>query len=540
MSKGKFWLRGSYVVYTGIDGHYWKLPQGQFILNCKLPPQSQVKCSFLDIVTNCVRVNTGLFSSIWISGDAMITLYNMDYKKNPNLKELHSTKKSEINSKYEDLLTNHPEFFDASEMKKESADNYVKKQKQKEKNKKEYTNVKNFDLRDYWDSLSYDQQNNIRDQYDDKSLHEFLNTNVVKPISHSITEYTTDSGGSETRKYEKKMNSFDITFSTSEDNELQVYIDFLVKHKSTFYAKDKSFFGSGDNVEYEYDSAIHLCYSPLSNPNDISEFLQYKFIFDFNSFIKKIKSEDSYVTKSEFNNIMKFLEFFKTKCEEYLKNADTALKSRDTMIEELDTDNNGIIDVAEGSDDFMKLVRKIQNEVKVEDHHMQDFIKLSKYIKQTKKDIQKIFEWIKESQNVEYINEYVGVLKNQINHLESMLLHSISMVVALKENDKATFYEIHEAFDEMNVFDSQWQKDISEKLSDVSSGLSELISSVDSMNRNITESIKELTYITDKNFKSLNSSISSELNSINSSIKFNNLLSVVQNYQSFKLNKKLV
>ena len=81
MSKGKFWLRGSYVVHTGSVGHYWKLPQGQFVLNCELPPQSQVKCSFLDIVTNCVRVKTGWLGAIWISGDAMITLYNMDHKK---------------------------------------------------------------------------------------------------------------------------------------------------------------------------------------------------------------------------------------------------------------------------------------------------------------------------------------------------------------------------------------------------------------------------------------------------------------------------
>ena len=133
MSKGKFWLRGSYVINTGNEVIFWKLPQGQFILNCELPPQSQVKCSFLDIVTNCVRVKTGWLSAIWISGDAMITLYNMDHKKDPNLKELLSSNKTEIKSKYQDLLTNHPEFFDASEMKKRVLINMQRRRKRRKK-----------------------------------------------------------------------------------------------------------------------------------------------------------------------------------------------------------------------------------------------------------------------------------------------------------------------------------------------------------------------------------------------------------------------
>ena len=430
------------------------------------------------------------------------------------------------------------------------------KRRKKKRKKKEYTHDGNaVNISKYWDSLEQYKVDNLEDAapqiyescrkyfestglYDGGKLYEIDECIFDSKDNLSFSTFLYgESDASEITNHSEpyiKIQFGKYTFYES------LGIKFYEKHRK--YSQQKGVFG--EKTVY-LDSARDILYYPfckdayLIKHDGKTRFEEDQIIDDWEEFLKRRQSKNSFLNNNHLQLIDGFFEQLHIEMQKITKNSESIIISKNDFINELDKDNNGIIDVAEGSDDFMKLVRKIQNEVKVEDRHMQDFIKLSKYIKQSKKDIQQIFEWIKESKNAEYINDYVGVLKNQINHLESMLLHSISMVVALKENDKATFYEIHEAFDEMNVFDSQWQKDISEKLSDVSSGLSKLISSVDSMNRNITKSINELTYITDSNFKSLNSSISSELNSINSSIKFNNLLTLVQNYQSYKINKKL-
>ena len=57
------------------------------------------------------------------------------------------------------------------------------------------------------------------------------------------------------------------------------------------------------------------------------------------------------------------------------------------------------------------------------------------------------------------------------------------------------------------------------------------------MERNIVNRLDKLTYVTENSFKELNSSITNELKSVNSSIKFNNLLTSIQTYQTYKINK---
>jgi len=59
---------------------------------------------------------------------------------------------------------------------------------------------------------------------------------------------------------------------------------------------------------------------------------------------------------------------------------------------------------------------------------------------------------------------------------------------------------------------------------------------VESNNR-ISQQIRTLTYVTQSSFENLGNNISRELKSIDSSIKFNNLLTTVQTYQLYKVNK---
>ena len=116
--------------------------------------------------------------------------------------------------------------------------------------------------------------------------------------------------------------------------------------------------------------------------------------------------------------------------------------------------------------------------------------------------------------------------------------HSINMIVSIKNDDFITFYEIYEMFDKLNVFNSNWENEVSQKLSDIGDGLLDLMYSIQKMEVNITNELNTLSYITQESFKELGKTVTDELQSINSSIKFNNLLTGISTYQLYKINKQ--
>ena len=62
--------------------------------------------------------------------------------------------------------------------------------------------------------------------------------------------------------------------------------------------------------------------------------------------------------------------------------------------------------------------------------------------------------------------------------------------------------------------------------------------SINSLEMNIIKGLNNLSYITQNEFSNLNNSLNRELKSIDSSIKTNNLLTGIQTYQLYKINKQ--
>jgi hypothetical protein len=100
-----------------------------------------------------------------------------------------------------------------------------------------------------------------------------------------------------------------------------------------------------------------------------------------------------------------------------------------------------------------------------------------------------------------------------------------------------TFYQIYECFDQLGVFNSNWENEVSNKLTDIGDGIKELMYSIDKMENNIVNSIDNLTYVTQDSFRELNISVNNQLSSIDSSLNFNNLLTGIQTYQIYKINQ---
>jgi len=208
-------------------------------------------------------------------------------------------------------------------------------------------------------------------------------------------------------------------------------------------------------------------------------------------------------------------------------------KSHNKILNELDKDGNGKVDLIEGND-FNLLLKKHQKVIiNINREYVQKFVKLSSYLKTKKENIQNVFHSIKDTPNNKVLNEYVKILENEIHIYNLILFNSLNMIVSLVDDDMITFYEVYEKFDTLNIFDTQHEKDISNKLSSIEDGLKNLMYEIRDVGNKIVNSINDLSYITEKSTRMLDN----RLGEINSSIDTNNLLTLINTYQTYKIDK---
>ena len=210
-------------------------------------------------------------------------------------------------------------------------------------------------------------------------------------------------------------------------------------------------------------------------------------------------------------------------------------ESQTNVLSEFDKDGNGEVDVVEDND-FNTLLKKYQKSIiEIDRNYVQQFVKVSSYLKTKKGNIQSIFNSIKDTPNQEVLNKYVEILKDDIHSYNLILFNSHNMIVSLVEDDMITFYEIHEMFDTLNMFDSKHEKDVSQKLTNIGDGLDSLMYEIRDMGDQISNSIQELSYVTEES----NRQLTNQLSEIDSTLKVQNLISIINTYQNYKTNRGL-
>ena len=211
-------------------------------------------------------------------------------------------------------------------------------------------------------------------------------------------------------------------------------------------------------------------------------------------------------------------------------------ENKTDVLYSLDKNKDGQVDLIEN--DFIKLLNKNQKKIiSVDKNYIHQFVKVSHFIKTKKQNTQIIFESIRDTSNQEELEERVSLLKNQIHSYELLVFHSINMIGALVSEDLITFYEIYESFDKLSVFNSNWENEVSEKLANIGNKLDDLMYSIYNMEQNIVSELSHLSYVTQESFEDLNRSVTSQLKEVESSINTNNLLTGIQTYQMYKINK---
>ena len=418
---------------------------------------------------------------------------------------------------YEETLKDSTGFFKTSKLGYDVIDNSLKEENQtfkKTLTKKDFV----FSIQNqfyYFNSFFlFKSRISINNLSDNKRFLkvDYLNLNSIK----KVTKYTTD---------------FKSVPSLSSDT-------VFLKSRSVKFFSDDIFYIYRDTKNNTLDSKTE--YDNL----DSDENFQYKMkqvkegLFDKGYIFNKVHT----LIEEPFNELER-LKDKKRKEQERLEEKQELIKedkrqkelkvSQTNVLSELDKDGNGEVDVIEGND-FNLLLKKHQNSiVEVDRTYVQQFVKISSYLKTKEKNIQSIFNSIKDTPNQEVLNEYVEILKGEIHTYNLILFNSLNMIVSLVEDDMITFYEIHEMFDTLNMFDSKHEKDVSQRLTNIGDGLESLMYEIRDMGNQISNSIQELSYVTEESNQQLNE----QLSEIDSTMKAGNLISTINTYQNYKINK---
>ena len=216
----------------------------------------------------------------------------------------------------------------------------------------------------------------------------------------------------------------------------------------------------------------------------------------------------------------------------------TILKNQ--FILKYDKDENGTIDLVEEKDEINILLNKHQKIIvekgkEYNQNYIQQFIKVSNYLKDKRKNIQLIFESLKDEGDLKSFDNYVEVLDDDIHSYNLILFNSLNLIVSLIDDNQIAFYQIYETFDTLNMFDSKHEKDVSQKLTNIGDNLKNLMDEVSRMGDKITNAIGELTYVTEES----NEQLSNQLSEIDSTMKVGNLINTINTYQNYKTNRKL-
>lgn len=199
---------------------------------------------------------------------------------------------------------------------------------------------------------------------------------------------------------------------------------------------------------------------------------------------------------------------------------------------------SGFVEIIDYKNEFDSMVQKHQDIIKdkgkeYNENYNLKFVKLANYIQLKNENIKFIFNTVDKVDDLKDFRKLVSFFESEMHTYNLILLNSFNLVVSLIDDDQFTFYKIYERFDKLNIFNSNWENEVKEKLINIESNIEALISEVNHVGRNIVNSINDLTYITAESSERVNN----KLKEIDSSIQVNNLLTLINTYQNYKTNK---
>lgn len=319
-----------------------------------------------------------------------------------------------------------------------------------------------------------------------------------------------------------------VTIELNTDNQLN---NIVIKYGGIRITEDEQYY----DAEFICSYPFVLVFSEQTLIN-YDEFINYVSIDKLLSIINS--SNDTVKDFESKDLINKLINYFLGLFSTYYSKLTNLNIEINHEINELNDTEKGLIKLIDGDIDFLKILKKNQTKIiEIDRNYIQKFVKIHNYLQTKKENSLFIFNELKKSSSTIEQHDMLGILKNQINTYEILVFHSINMLGSLVTDDLITFYEIYESLDKLGIFNSNWENEVSEKLTNIGDKLDDLMFSIDSMEKNIVSHLNNLNYYVQEGFLELNMNVTNQLIEINSSINTNNLLAGIQAYQLYKINK---
>ncbi len=244
-----------------------------------------------------------------------------------------------------------------------------------------------------------------------------------------------------------------------------------------------------------------------------------KVTINYSNHIITVVSENTQMVSWGKNddNCDKYLEKVVPSVKNYLKNKESNRQSDNLDFVKKIKKEFEPIEINKGFSDLIK-----ENQSKIEKEFIPKFLKIISHYEYQVKSYSSIFKHInsidfyqKTSSNIERSVNSIGIYSKTIKLLE---LSIDKLLKSYFEQDLISFYDLFNKFEDMGLFLSKGEKIMVDSLSDINNNLFGIIDSVE----NLTSQMWEM---------------GEKLNEINSSIEVTNLLSMINTYQSYKINQ---
>lgn len=210
----------------------------------------------------------------------------------------------------------------------------------------------------------------------------------------------------------------------------------------------------------------------------------------------------------------------------------------------VDKDVNGEVDLIESSV-FMDTVKTHQKEIQaINPDFVKNFVKLENNLKTRRASIESIYDYAMTFRiGHHYIFEMEEAVKMDLENWknnEKFLMgemkaytavqyNAIHMVNALLNDDMITFYEIYEAFDQLEIWHSQYEKVSTAQLKSLNDNIRSLIRTTEESTNRIVDGLGDLTYrMAEQN---------DNLKEIHGAVTAGNLLSAINTFQLYRISK---
>ena len=202
-----------------------------------------------------------------------------------------------------------------------------------------------------------------------------------------------------------------------------------------------------------------------------------------------------------------------------------------------------------GSIILKEKIQEFQSKITQFGHnYVEDLVDVSVFLENKCRSLEKMILQIKSSFNDTEHKSYLKLIDDGVKGLNKLNYYSLNFLNSVIEKDLFTYNSLRKVFDEMSVFNKKWENDMINNLTSLNTNIQNLENSIVDMTYQTIDSIRQfenstvsrldqIDQTTRESVNELNKSLSSKLTNIDDKLGFNNMMTSIQTYQTYQINK---